>query len=163
MKFFLCLYLFLALAACASGGYPETAVQFCLSSDDDLNALKVILRKREKGGYLVYGDRSEHADRELRSIADAREVVELSSPIINISVLSKSGRGVTVSNLGLPANQVVLAVYAIDGEEDLNEGILADVKKRWNVVPLPRGADAVPIPNCARASLTPSWISNGTE
>ena len=108
------------LFGCVKGGYPETTLQLCLAGDDDFAVLRTMLKDAAKGS-LAYGDRSRQSEAELKSLG-AKEV-ESSFPLIDISLLNRRNQGITVSNLGLPANQVMIAHYPIDGT-DRTAGLL---------------------------------------
>ncbi len=145
------------LLACGQASYPDKVIQICLKADRDLIDLKTMLLRRQKAGRLGFTDGSERAEVELRSMPDAREVAENSSPLISWTIFSPSNEGASVHNLGLPSNQVLLSLSFVSGEPDLNDGLPADARRRFQSLELHPAQSAEPMPDCPRVNLMPSW------
>lgn len=133
----------LATISCGEPGqHPFRQVQFCLTPQFDVRFMKALMRDVADENGLVYYDRSEGADSELRAL----RALEESYPIM-LSGAHGGKLGFSATNAGLPSNQVTIGFRAPETPEAkaLSEKAVESLNRYWDVKEVPYGRGALPI------------------
>lgn len=144
-----------SLPACSPSEHSFEQIQFCLSGQNDADALKRVLREIATEEGMTFGDRSRDAEAELKSIyADNMHALPAGArafPLINVRIWN-SRFDVGGGNLGLGADQVTLG-FGPDtaAGRAFAERTIRRLNVNWQVRRLARDKSALPM-DCATAA-----------
>lgn len=145
-------FLAASLLACTASERSFEQIQFCLVGQNSAEALKRVLRGIATEEGMSFGDRSQDAEAELKSIyADNMEAVPAGArafPLINVRIWNSEFE-VGGGNLGLGADQITLG-FGPDtaAGRAFAERTIQRLNAHWRVKRLARGESALPM-DCA--------------
>jgi hypothetical protein len=128
-----------ALSSCSEGAPPKSMYIVCLGKPSEVSAIRAYILNESKKRGLTFTDGSFEATHGLSSPPE-----NIPGGVKLFSARDDKTRGFSVTNLGLPANQVILSFT--EGTPDaLILEVAADVSRRWrtDVVPYGQGAQAM--------------------
>lgn len=136
-----------AVCACTQSQNPIIQYQFCVDVARDRTILKDTLAQFARQNGMQFLDRSAEAERESRAIDKNRSQFTQNYPLIMMTIWHDSGPSLTITNAGLPANQVVLGIA---GATEKKSKTFVDIaynyfSKRWKLIEVPIGSGAAAI------------------
>jgi hypothetical protein len=140
---------FVALSGCQEGAAPFLQVQFCLTDDHRAPEFKQAMQAIAVEEDMRFGDRSEDAEAELRSLPDTPESIQGSFPLVLISGWNDE-QSFGASNAGLGSDQVAIG---FGGPETPSKRAFASrtiqkLDQIWDIVTVPESRGALPL-DCA--------------
>lgn len=135
------------LGACQGASTPVIQYQFCLDVAHETGEIKARLIELARRNKMQFTDRSIEAESESRTLDQGNGRLSQSYPFIMMSVSRATGPSLTVTNAGLPANQMVVGVSGGNKKDAIQLATLAqsDLSKRWSLVVVPPGTGAHPM------------------
>lgn len=134
------------LAACQRAD-NKVQYQFCANVKQEKGAVKETLIELAMRNKMQFLDRSAEAEQESRLLDKENSRIGQSYPLIMMSIWKPSGFTLTVTNAGLPADQLVLGITS-DGQ-DVSQKFATDAlnefSRRWRLVTVPPGRGARPL------------------
>lgn len=139
----------IGLTGCwGEGEHPFLLVQFCLTESAGPDELRSVLSQIAERESIKVTDRSADSEAELKAMNSLSPDVQRSFPLLNMSMRG-NGIGLGASNLGLPANQVVVG---FGGDTGANRAFakrtLQRLRQTWTLVRVPDGRGAFPLKTC---------------
>jgi hypothetical protein len=141
----------LMLLGCAPGKRPFLMVQMCLSDQGGVTTFVEEMRSIATSQRMEFLDNSADTARGLDAVGYTGRERNDGSPVINLGIQQKDGKGAFAGNQGLPGYQVAIGFSEGSKPDEAREFAALVVKRleqRWPVQVVPDGKGAMPLEGC---------------
>lgn len=128
-------------------------VQFCLANDQEIDAMKGILRGVASANRLQFYDRSKETEAELNSITEVQNNMPVAHPTVNAGTVGPDEIGFSAGNFPEAPLQIVIGFSKGDDEaaaRKLSDTVVQALATRWRIheVPNVETSGTFPLRHC---------------
>lgn len=139
------------LGACGVGRYPFLQVQMCLGDAQNLEAFRREMQAIAQAQRMTFDDQSARAQSELDVVDNEHVAHDPRGPVLELSVRTEDGWGVSAGNIGLSRYEVSLGFSEGDNPAEARrfaDLVVRRLSQRWRVMRVPDDRGALPMPEC---------------